>query len=158
MDLRNVTLDRSSACSTNDQLGRDATAPGLSGRAPNTSTGIRNTVPLRLAEKHLGFAFKKGLHSLTKKEFIRGWCSLSFLYPGLHPDGFEDADSGWPRVLQRFAAEAWRRAESGELEDHELYACDAQWSGLYDRMNIHLPDETERRLELAAAYGERGQW
>ena len=71
----------------------------------------------------------------------------------LHPDGFEDADSGWPRALKQFAAEAWRRADAGELEDDELYACDAQWSGLYDRMFPHTTVEIERRLELAADYG-----
>lgn len=62
--------------------------------------------------------------------------------------------SGWPRVLRRFAAEAWRRADAGELADEELYACDAQWSGLYDRMHTHEPEETEHRLDLAAAFGE----
>ena len=78
----------------------------------------------------------------------------AYLFPGLHPDGYEDKDSGWPRVLKRFAAEAWRRADAGELADDELYACYAQWSGLFDRMLVHLPEETERRVELAAAYGE----
>ena len=39
-----------------------------------------------------------------------------------------------------------------ELADEELYACDAQWSGLYDRMMSHTPEETERRRELAALY------
>lgn len=112
---------------------------------------------LRSAGRQIRLALATPLDQMPRTNFIRAWCSIAYLFPGLHPDGFEDADSGWPRVLQRFAAEAWRRAESGELEDHELYACDAQWSGLYDRMNIHLPDETERRLELAAAYGERGQ-
>jgi hypothetical protein len=72
----------------------------------------------------------------------------------LHPDGYDHPDSGWPRALKRFAAEAWRRADAGELADEELYACDAQWSGLFDRMLVHLSDETERRVELAAAYGE----
>ena len=72
----------------------------------------------------------------------------------LLPDGFEDADSGWPRVLKRFAAEAWRRADAGELADEELYPSDAQWSGLYDRMFPHTVDEMERRLALAADYGE----
>jgi hypothetical protein len=62
--------------------------------------------------------------------------------------------SGWPRVLKRFAAEAWRRADAGELADEELYPGDAQWSGLYDRMFLHLPDEIERRFALAADYGE----
>jgi len=76
------------------------------------------------------------------------WCAVAQLFPGLHPDGFEDADSGWPRVLFRFAAEAWRRADAGELQDAELYACDAQWCGLYDRMDRHTPEETERRERL----------
>lgn len=72
----------------------------------------------------------------------------------LHPDGCEDTDSGWPRALKLFAAEAWRRADIGELADEELYCSDAQWSGLYDRMHAHEPDETERRLALAADFGE----
>jgi hypothetical protein len=74
---------------------------------------------------------------------------LAYLFPSLHPDGFEDPDSGWPDALRRFAAEAWRRAESGELADEELYACDAQWSGLYARMFIHTEQETARRAEIA---------
>ena len=60
----------------------------------------------------------------------------------------------WPSVLKPFAAEAWRRAERGELTDNELYTSDAQWCELYDRMHIHEPDETFRWLALAADYGE----
>lgn len=74
--------------------------------------------------------------------------------PGPHPDGFEDAESGWPRVLKRFAAEAWRRADAGELADNELYCTDAAWSGLYDRIHTQEPDEMDRRLALAADFGE----
>ncbi|HTQ52797.1 MAG TPA: hypothetical protein VMJ12_18955 [Candidatus Acidoferrales bacterium] len=62
--------------------------------------------------------------------------------------GYEYADSGWPRVLKSFAAEA------GELADEELYCSNAQWCGLYDRMHTHELDEMERRLALAADYGE----
>jgi hypothetical protein len=29
-----------------------------------------------------------------------------------------------------------------------------KWSGLYDRMHTHEPDEIERRLALAADHGE----
>jgi hypothetical protein len=76
------------------------------------------------------------------------------LFPDLHPDGFEAADSGWPRGWQRFAAEVWRRAEAGKLADEELYPSDTQWSGLYDRMFPHTADEIERRLALAADCGE----
>ncbi len=94
------------------------------------------------------------MEQLPKPDFVRAWCSLAYLFPGLHPDGFEDADSGWPRTLRRFAAEAWRRAEAGELADAELYPCDSQWSGLYDRMTSHTNEETVRRLELAASFGQ----
>ena len=109
---------------------------------------------LRDAGKQIRIALQDNLTALPTREFVRAWCGVAYLFPGLHPDGYEDADSGWPRVLKPFAAEAWRRADTGELADDELYACDAQWSGLFDRMLVHLPEETERRVELAAAYGE----
>jgi hypothetical protein len=69
-------------------------------------------------------------------------------------DSFDRSDSGWPRVLGRFAAEAWRRAEAGELADEELYPSDATWSGIYDRMHTHTPEEVERRLTLAFEHGD----
>ena len=56
-------------------------------------------------------------------------------------------------MLKRFAAEAWRRADAGELADEELYPCDAQWSGLYDRMHTHEDDEIGRRFRIAADHG-----
>lgn len=76
--------------------------------------------------------------------------SVSLLAPNI----YEDADNGWPRAIKRFAAEAWRRADVNELAEEELYPSDAQWSGLYDRMHTHEPDEMERRLALAADYGD----
>jgi hypothetical protein len=60
----------------------------------------------------------------------------------------------WPRALKRFAAEAWRCADASKLAYKELYLSDAQWSGLYDRMFPHTADEIERRLALAADYGD----
>lgn len=95
----------------------------------------------------------KKTHDVFPKANSRAWCSIAYLFPGLHPDGFENADSGWPRVLKRFAAEAWRRTEAGELADEELYPSDSQWCGLYDRMHTHDPNEMERRFALAADYG-----
>lgn len=109
---------------------------------------------LRSAGRQIRLAQAVPLDQMPKTNFVRAWCSLAYLFPGLHPDGFEDNNSGWPRVLKSFAAEAWRRADAGELGDEELYACDAQWSGLYDRMYVHLPDETIRRVQLAAAFGD----
>ena len=95
-------------------------------------------------------AFIVRLNRMTKAGFVRVWSSVAYLFPGLHPDGFDDSESGWPSVLRPFAAEAWRRAVLGQLGDDELYPSDAQWAGLYDRMIIHRQDETKRRIELAA--------
>ena len=117
-----------------------------------TSTYIPDS--LRSAGRQIRLALTTPLEQLPKPEFVRAWCSLAYLFPGLHPDGFDEPDSGWPRTLKRFAAEAWRRAEAGELGDDELYPSDSQWSGLYDRMTIHTPEESTRRKELAASFGQ----
>lgn len=111
-----------------------------------------NYIPASLHEaaQHLRAGWRSPPASLTKNDFVRAWSAAAYLYPGLHPDGFDDPDSGWPRVLKGFAAEAWRRAEAGELGDDELYPSDAQWAGLYDRMTRHTPEETNRRRELSA--------
>jgi hypothetical protein len=102
------------------------------------------------AGAQIRLALGQPLAQLPKLDFIRAWSSVAYLFPGLHPDEFEVSEPGWPRVLRRFAAEAWRRACSGELDDDELYPSDAQWSGLYDCMNSHTIEETARRRELAA--------
>jgi hypothetical protein len=109
---------------------------------------------LRSAGRELRLSLAHPLEHLPHEQFVRAWSAVAYLFPGLHPDGYDDADSGWPRTLKRFAAEAWRRADAGELADEELYPSDAQWSGLYDRMHTHEPDEMERRLALAADYGD----
>ena len=69
----------------------------------------------------LRIALTDSLARLPKPTFVRAWCAIAYLFPGLHPDGYDSADSGWPCVLRRFAAEAWRRADAGELTDNELY-------------------------------------
>ena len=82
----------------------------------------------KTADKHLGLALSRP-ENLSKTEFMRAWCSLSYLYPGLHPDGYKSKGSGWPKKLKPIAAEAWRRAGAGELTDNELYcyqACKAR--------------------------------
>lgn len=104
---------------------------------------------LREAAQHLREGWQSPPAGLPKPDFVRTWSAVAYLFPGLHPDGFDDPESGWPRALKVFAAEAWRRAEAGELEDEELYPSDAQWAGLYDRMTSHTPEEAVRRRKLA---------
>jgi hypothetical protein len=101
-----------------------------------------------------GSAFSAQLDQLPKPDFLRAWCAVAYTFPGPHPDGYTDAESGWPRALRRFAAEAWRRADAGDITDEELHPCDAQWAGLYDRMHTHEDDETARRFQIAADFGE----
>ena len=114
------------------------------------STNIVIPSTLRGAGRDLRRAFTAQLEQLPKPDLIRAWCAVAYIYPGLHPDGYDDAESGWPRVLQRFAAEAWRRNDAGELLDDEMYPCDAAWSGIYDRIGVTYADENERRVEIAA--------
>jgi hypothetical protein len=90
------------------------------------------------------------LETLTKEDFLSVWSALSYLYPGLHPDGYECEDCGWPEELKPHAAEAWRRNELGELDDNELYPSDSQWAGLYDQMTSHTAEEKEFRARIAA--------
>ena len=117
------------------------------------STNIVVPSTLRRAGGELRRAFTAPLDKLPTPGFVRVWCAVAYIFPGLHPDGYDDAESGWPRVLRRFAAEAWRRADAGELADDELYCCDAQWAGIYDRLGLTTPDENERRVEIAARCG-----
>lgn len=105
-------------------------------------------------------ADSKGLRKVAKDEFRRGWFSIGFLYPGLHPDGALDhgkevsnevvnhaevrkieprllapyyVESGWPVVLAPVVKEAWRRYEADELKDDEFYCSEAVVAGMVHR-------------------------
>jgi hypothetical protein len=80
---------------------------------------------LRAAGRQLRRAEDCSLQLLPKREFLRAWCSILYLFPGLHPDTCFDPDGHWPKKLRSFAAEAWRRFESGELSDNEFYCYQA---------------------------------
>lgn len=73
---------------------------------------------------------KTAARDLSQHDFIAVWRAVAYLNPGLHPDGYEAADSGWPDTLRPLAKEAWHRYESGKLADEELYPSDSAWSGL----------------------------
>jgi hypothetical protein len=45
---------------------------------------------------------------------LRGYHQIFEQYPGLHPDGFEDDESGWPEGLRPVCAEMWRRVDLRE--------------------------------------------
>jgi DNA (cytosine-5)-methyltransferase 1 len=93
-------------------------------------------------------------HELRKVDdatFLRGWHSLLYLYPDLHPDnaidhgdskefgeapGLEPLDlseryarSGWPVMLELIGREAWRRYEDVRISDDDFYCVEAQRAG-----------------------------
>ena len=63
----------------------------------------------------------KSIRTADHNTFLKGWKAVAFLYPGLHPDGFNSPDSGWTDELKPIAADAFRRADAGTLADDELY-------------------------------------
>jgi hypothetical protein len=102
----------------------------------------------------LRLSFAEPVQDLSREDFINVWHSIFYLFPGIHPDGYDASDSSWPRVLKPFADEAWRRFENGELHDEELYPADATWSCIFDHMTRpHTIEEAERRANLAALHG-----
>ena len=63
------------------------------------------------------------LNSVKDITLIRGYHQIFEKYPGLHPDGFDDPESGWPEVLKPVCAEMWRRAEapSSKIKPDQMY-------------------------------------
>ena len=118
----------------------------------NTNIVVPST--LRGAGRELRRAFSAPLDKLPTPDFVRAWCAVAYAFPHLHVDDYDTDDSNWPRVLRRFAAEARRRNDVGELLDEEVYPCDAAWAGVYDRLGEWKTDEVVRRLQIAIDYGE----
>ena len=105
--------------------------------------------PIGDAEAHFIVGDTSALSELTTEDFVARWSTIAYLQPGLHPDGYDCADSGWPEHVRPYAVEAWRRYDRGELGDDQLYCSYAQWAGLCDRMDSHTADEKEHRERIA---------
>jgi len=73
------------------------------------------------AQRHIAAGLKARPEQLPRRLFLRAWCSIAWLHPGLHPDGYQCRDSGWPKALRPLAREAFRRRRAGQLTDLELY-------------------------------------
>jgi len=64
------------------------------------------------------------LEQIKDLSLIKGYHQIFEQYPGLHPDGFDDKESGWPEELKPICAEMWRRVEIRESkvnEEHMYY-------------------------------------
>ena len=134
------------------------------------------TSPLE-AFHNLGFLMKvsdnRSLRKISIEDFKRGWFSVGFLYPNLHPDGVTEngaivvdevssrcdvqslrelsnstfARSGWPVKLISVGKEARRRFLRGQLSYDDYYYSHAQKAGIE-----HLE---ERVVELNASAARR---
>jgi len=120
---------------------------------------------------------RKTLRQVRADEFKRGWYSVGFLYPGLHPDSAlehgtelssETGDfpevtraeprllapffvqSGWPAILAPVAEEAWRRHKADELKDDEFYCSEAVVAGMCCR-NPDLVEAVRQERERMLA-------
>ena len=61
------------------------------------------------------------LGKLSTTDFMRVWCSVVYLNPGLHTDNFHDPEYNCVTYVHSVLAEAWRRSDAGELTEEELY-------------------------------------
>jgi DNA (cytosine-5)-methyltransferase 1 len=118
----------------------------------------------------------KTLRKMPAAEFKRGWFSVGYLYPGLHPDGALDrgrvatdvvnhanirkieprllgpyyVESGWPVVLTPVAKEAWRRYGAKELQESEFYCGEAVIAGMCHRNPALVEEVREEREKLTS--------
>jgi hypothetical protein len=63
------------------------------------------------------------LDSVKDLTLVRGYHQIFEQYPGLHPDGFDDPESGWPEDIKPICSEMWRRAESpaSSIKPDQMY-------------------------------------
>ena len=110
-----------------------------------------NAFQERMREEVLRLSALNGrsLRAMPKEQFLLGWYAVLLLFPDLHPESALDhgvttenwadweavlpglkgrrrryARSGWPVVLVAIAREAWRRFESRELKQEDIYGSD----------------------------------
>jgi len=114
---------------------------------------------------------RQELRKLDAITFLRGWHSLLYLYPELHPDNAIDhgdtqeigeahilgrldlserySRSGWPVMLVLPGLEAWRRYEAKLLSDDDFYCIEAQRAGIADKQKNFLVLENLKPRAIA---------
>lgn len=117
----------------------------------STAEAIENVTPWAGADR-------QECRTSNKQELLTGWFALQYLFPGLNPDDAIDSseqvepwpeaktlfphlapamhyrsfESEWPIALVELLREMWRRYETGEIEDADLYCHEAQRLGLME--------------------------
>jgi hypothetical protein len=96
-----------------------------------------------------------------RAHFLRGWYALFWLFPGLHPDGFDEDWEGEFEAYRPLAAEAFKRAEAGELDDDGLYPTEAAQARLARERDVLMRGEGAPLIpgdELVALQGPDGRY
>lgn len=76
---------------------------------------------VKVAEAICAGTDSRKLPNLSKQDFLRVWCSVVYLNPGLHTDNYHDPDYQCAPDIRDVLGEVWRRADAGMLTDEELY-------------------------------------
>jgi hypothetical protein len=59
---------------------------------------------LREAAQHLRVGLQSPRARLSKPDLVRAWSAVAYLFPGLHPDGFDDPKNSIANHLDAVAA------------------------------------------------------
>lgn len=88
-------------------------------------------IPGNRTEAHLWIsaALTAGIDTCDTLTFLKAWWATAWLYPGFHPDDYRDNEEV-PNVKE-FTEEAFRRADTGEIEDDVLYAAEASHNAVW---------------------------
>jgi len=73
------------------------------------------------AEKIVLAVDPDALAGLAKPDFMRVWCAVVYLNPGLHTDNIHDPSYACDPLVRAVLAEVWRRADADEITDEEIY-------------------------------------
>jgi hypothetical protein len=92
-------------------------------------------IPGNRTEAHLWItaAVVAGVRKCDTMTFLKAWWAFAWLNPGFHPDDFHDLKD-LPHATE-LTAEAFRRAEAGEIQDDTLYATEATHNAVWLERN-----------------------
>ena len=65
--------------------------------------------------------------------FIDMYKSIFKLFPGLHPDEYDNPDGGWPEELKPWAKRAFELHKQGLISDEDLYPADVALKTLTEK-------------------------
>lgn len=131
--------------------------------ADENTSGYPRLIPIDEADARMRLAAltSTDVSMVGRALFLRGWYALFWLYPGLHPDGYEEDWEGEFEAYRPLAAEAFKRAEAGDLDDEELYPTDAAQARLVRERDALMRGEGAPLIpgdELVALQGPDGRY